>query len=789
MRALRWGALVVAFTLLLAATAQAGTVSVRRTANGVPHIVASNYRDLGYGLGYSYAQDNFCLLADTIVTVSGERSRYFGPDANYRSYALSQEVNNLKSDFFFTDLNRSGTLERLLALKPPRGPSREQRAIVAGYAAGYNRYLARTGRARLPAACRNAPWVRPITALDIQRRLYQLSLFASSLFFLQNYVDATPPALGTSASARTTFPDRLPPGALPNHDSLKLGSNAIALGGDATANRRGMLLGNPHFPWDGPERFYEMHLTIPGKLDVAGGALGGFPGVNIGHTRGLAWSHTVSTAFRFTPYELHLVPGDPTSYTYDGKTEKMTTRTVEVQARTASGALEKRSHTFYFSRFGRMVEAPDIFLTWGTANAYAIRDANADNVRIADQFLAMNRAQSVADLKRAQSYWQGIPWVNTIAADSKGHAYYADQSVVPNVPDALSETCVDSAVGKAVQKLGRLPILDGSRADCNWGTDPDAVVPGIFGPSHLPRLDRTDYVENSNDSYWLSNPHRPLEGFASIIGDERTKRNMRTRLGLKMIEGRLAGTDGLPGKGFTLDKLQTIAFNNRNYTGEILRDDLVAMCRRTPLVATPDGKLVDISEACPVLERWDLHGNLDSRGEALWHLFVTNVLNTTMPFFARDFDVNDPINTPSGLNPANVETIQGLAQAVQYLRDHQLPLDVPWGKVHVSTNGGRPIPIHGCDDYEGCFHVTANYNVKDPLVVDFGSSYVMAVSFTDRGPVGRALVTYGQSTDPASPYRNDQTKLFSAKKWRPMLFTAAELRRAPATKILRLRTR
>jgi acyl-homoserine-lactone acylase len=65
----------------------------------------------------------------------------------------------------------------------------------------------------------------------------------------------------------------------------------------------------------------------------------------------------------------------------------------------------------------------------------------------------------------------------------------------------------------------------------------------------------------------------------------------------------------------------------------------------------------------------------------------------------------------------------------------------------------------------------------------------MAVSFTDRGPVGRALVTYGQSTDPASPYRNDQTKLFSAKKWRPMLFTAAELRRAPATKILRLRTR
>jgi acyl-homoserine-lactone acylase len=314
------------------------------------------------------------------------------------------------------------------------------------------------------------------------------------------------------------------------------------------------------------------------------------------------------------------------------------------------------------------------------------------------------------------------------------------------------------------------------------------VVPGIFGPSHLPRLDRRDYVANSNDSYWLANPLHPLEGFAGIIGDERTKRNTRTRLGIKMIEGRLAGTDGLGGKGFTLPKLQTIAFNNRNYTGEILRDDLVAMCRRTPLVPV-NSTVIDISEACPVLEKWDLHGNLDSRGEALWHLFLTNVLNTTTPFWAKDFDANDPINTPTGLNPANMETIQGLAMAVQYLRDHQLALDVPWGTVHLSTSGGEAIPIHGCDDYEGCFNVTANYNVKDPLVVDFGSSFVMAVSFADHGPVGRALLTYGQSTNPNSRYRDDQTKLFSAKKWRPMLFTAAELRRAPPTKTLRLHTR
>ena len=39
----------------------------------------------------------------------------------------------------------------------------------------------------------------------------------------------------------------------------------------------------------------------------------------------------------------------------------------------------------------------------------------------------------------------------------------------------------------------------------------------------MPHLLRSDYVTNSNDSYWLSNPTQPLEGFARIIGDEGTR--------------------------------------------------------------------------------------------------------------------------------------------------------------------------------------------------------------------------------------------------------------------------
>ena len=47
------------------------------------------------------------------------------------------------------------------------------------------------------------------------------------------------------------------------------GSNAYGLGREATDGGRGMLLGNPHYPWTG-NRFYRMHFTIPGKLNVVG---------------------------------------------------------------------------------------------------------------------------------------------------------------------------------------------------------------------------------------------------------------------------------------------------------------------------------------------------------------------------------------------------------------------------------------------------------------------------------------------------------------------------------------
>jgi acyl-homoserine-lactone acylase len=229
---------------------------------------------------------------------------------------------------------------------------------------------------------------------DAYLRFYQLTLLASQDVAIDGIGSAQPPTpslpvppLSVPQTARglaARFPIEGP------------GSNAVAVGRAGTADHKhGLLLGNPHFPWLDTERFYQAHLTIPGKVDVQGASLFGVPLILIGHTRTMAWSHTVSTAFRFTPYQLTLVPGSPTTYLYDNQPVQMTSRIVTVQVRQPDGSLAPQSRTLYSTRFGPMLTSlVGIPLPWTPTTAFAMRDANADNFRVFNHFFDVDRASS-----------------------------------------------------------------------------------------------------------------------------------------------------------------------------------------------------------------------------------------------------------------------------------------------------------------------------------------------------------------------------------------------------------
>ncbi len=316
------------------------------------------------------------MLADGFLTVRGERSRYFGPDAA-PDFSLSSATRNLTSDLYFQGVRDTGTVERLLDRPAPQGPSRAVKDLMRGWAAGYNAWL-KQNRINDPA-CQGAAWVRPVTTLDVFSRAYALGVLGGEGRLVDAITTARPPASGTAAAAPDAKAAARAASELFSATDADMGSNAVAFRGDTTANGSGLLLGNPHYPWAGGRRFWQAQQTIPGELNVSRGALLGSPITQIGFNAKVAWSHTVATGVPMNVHQLTLDPADPTTYLVDGEPERMTKRTVTVGVK--DGAPVTR--TQWWTRYGPVVTSlgADLPLPWTTGTAYALNDPNAANIR------------------------------------------------------------------------------------------------------------------------------------------------------------------------------------------------------------------------------------------------------------------------------------------------------------------------------------------------------------------------------------------------------------------------
>ena len=132
----------------------------------------------------------------------------------------------------------------------------------------------------------------------------------------------------------------------------------------------------------------------------------------------MAWTHTVSAGNRFTAYKLTLVPGKPTSYMYDGAERAMKSRTATIKVLQPDGSTTPQSRTLWFSHYGPILDFPGV--GWSDTATVTYRDANIDDDEFLDQYLAMDRSESMKDLQAAHRKYNGVPLFNTIAVDDKG---------------------------------------------------------------------------------------------------------------------------------------------------------------------------------------------------------------------------------------------------------------------------------------------------------------------------------------------------------------------------------
>ncbi len=774
-----------------AAAAESNKVTIVTDSAGIPHISASNFESLGYGEAYAFAGDNFCTLAQDFVTVNGERSKYFGPAGLALDYSAGTDPSNLDSDLFWQSVKQSGLYQSETKAAPPIGPLPQVLQLYEGYVKGYNAYLA-SGRLTDPA-CAGKSWVRPITLEDMFLRGVQIATEASSQQFITYEAGAAPPSTGSARAAGTVeHPTTAELRALRNlgeSGSSTRGSNGIAVGSKDTQNGGGLVLANPHFPWIGTERFWALQLTVPGSYNVEGGTLMGFPLVGIGFNSDIAWTHTVSTSKRFTLFQLKLVPGHPTEYYVDGKAVSMG----EVQVAVNTGRVMV-SHTFYTTRFGTVVDVPPAGYGWTSTTAYTMDDVDiADVWRAADQYFEMGRATSVAALLGVESRYLAIPTFNTIAADKYGHVLYGDVGNTPNVSAALIKRCLPAGLPTLVYDAAGIVTLDGATSSCAWAHARGTPVPGILPASEEPHTIRSDYVENSNDSYWLANPSAPFRAYSPIVGNIDVEQGLRTRLGNLMIAERLAGTDGLGKAKFSISTMQKMWENDRSLLAELVLKPLVAACRKSPVQKATDGKTVNLTAACKALAGYEKYenGDLDASGGWLFEVWYADAPGSG--FWKVPFDVKHPLTTPYGLDTSNPKLLQALADAVQELDAHHIALSASYGQVQHVTKGHLVIPIHGCST--GCFNaIYPSRATNDPFLpgnygeVGDGSSLVMTTALTPSGPVSQGIVTYSQATNPASPWYSNMTKLYSAKRWVHFPYTPSQLAAQPGNTAVVLTT-
>lgn len=768
-------------------------VEVLRTADGIPHIRAVTWRGLGLGYGYAQAEDALCTLAEEFVTLSARRSYHFGPDGRPQTASTFGKSTNLELDFFFQAFAGATAVEDFKRQQPS-----QLLELIAGYAEGYNRYvrdLSRKPARAVPHACREEPWLQAIQPEDIYRRMIAAGLAGGYARFIPEIVNAQPAAAALATPAEApSLQSRL---AIPVGDMAGIGSNMLAFGARATGQREGVLFGNPHWYWGGPDRFYQAHLTLRGKMDVAGVSFLGIPVIMIGFNDHVAWSHTVSAARRFGLFELLLDPSDPTRYSVDGVFESMQAVPLAVAVRRPDGAIEIARRTLYRTRFGPVVDLGrrNAAFGWGAQRALAMRDVNEGNLRVFRNYFRWNQAKALDEFIEIQQQEAAMPWVNTSAIGrGDGRVWYADVGAVPNVPDELRAAC-SASLSKAFAALdSRTPLLDGSRSACQWRIDPLAVQPGAMPSGQLPSLLREDYVANMNDSYWLTNPAQPLTGYPAVLGGERNPLTLRGREGHR-IAAELASA-GASSAGALARRLMRRSLQARSYSADQFKQILLAhVCQGDQMdvastIADPSASAMEVRQACQVLRDWSNRAEARDRGALLWDAFWARLQKIPpSDFYAIAFSPAAPLQTPREPNASDPRVLHALIEAARDLAAKGWALDTPLGHQRFVRSEGRRLPLFGGCDAAGYFAIACNTGGEYAMgKSSLGNSYLQVVYFGPRGVEAHTLLAHGQRETAVENGPGAAPVLrYVRKDWLRFPFREEDIARDPALTRLLLR--
>lgn len=507
------------------------------------------------------------------------------------------------------------------------------------------------------------------------------------------------------------------------------GSNAWAIAGTRSASGRPLLLANPHLPWGDLFTWYEAQLTGPG-IDAYGVALVGFPLPGIAFNDRLGWTHTVNPLDAADLYELTLA-GD--GYRWDGGLRTFETREEVIRVRQTDGSLREERLTVRSSVHGPIV-AED-----ARGRALALRVAGLDVAQLPLQNWRMLRANSMEEFETALGMQQ-LPFFNVLYADADGHILYVFN--------------------------GHVPV----RGRGGWN-DWAGIVPGdtsatlwtaVHRYAELPRVQDplSGWLQNANDPPWSST-------LPAAVSPSAYPSYMAPQLPLSFRaqrSSRMLHEDG----SITFEELVEYKHSTHAEVADHLLDDVILAARASGVAMA--------RRAAAVLDDWDRRTDANSRGAILFETFWREIARRTRSQpFEIPWNPEAPLSTPDGVADPAI-AVDALAAAASEVEARHGRLDIAWGNVHRLRAPGYDLPGNGSSSL-GAFRVTSWQMGDDGTARAVGGdSWVAAIEFGE--PVrAAAALSYGNASQPGSPFAGDQLLLYASQRLRPVLRERADVER------------
>jgi len=760
---------------------------------GVPHIFAATEADAYRALGYVMARDRLFQMDLQTRAADGRLTEWIGPralDTDRRTRALGLRW-GAERKYAAANRNTIG-----------------YRAITA-YADGVNAWIASMRPRDLPMEYR----LLGVTP-NKWEPIYSLSFFSKMALTLA-FNDATYNRLAAQAKVGRAAADALFPvnspiqepiqpngqraprfdvAAIPapgppdsaamlavtvresvlsalgvpkaNQSGDALGSNNWAVAPRRTAAGHALLAGDPHLDLTLPSIWYEMHIVVPQRLDVAGVGFPGVPGVIIGFNREVAWTFT-NTGSDVNDYYAEVVDDTtrPARYLVDGKWRPLEKRVESF--RNPAGAVI-RTDTLYFTHRGPMARQLGKWMSmrW-TAQEPSDEQSN---------FLGLGYARNVGEWLEAMNGYVA-PTQNGLVADRSGNIAIRSTGAYPVRPDD-----------------GRGDVVrDGSKSSSDWL--------GYLPPSKYP------FAMNPAQGYLASANQQPVDPRAnpSFMGSDWYSPWRAIRI------NELLRADS----AVTPDAMRRFQTDPGSARADAFVPQFLGAAAREDSAGRGDAAL---RRASSLLAEWDRRYTKDNRRAVLFEMAMDELASRTWDELQTQRDKNMAAKA-LGLPESQVLLELMQAPASLWWDDRRTP-DVVETRDAIIAGSLRAalataLETHGDPSGDGWLwsnvrHANIYHLAQIPALSVLGlpvqggpstlspsggsgqegASWRMVVEL---GPEVRAWATYpgGQSGNPASPRYKDRLPLWQNGELAPILFprTRVELDPKRVVSILRLHPR